>query len=143
MAISAYQNAPAFLSEPLPYFVGVTDAIKEIIPNTKSIYELFPTQQYSNLTSKKVLTYRGTISNTYLDTRNNISPDLREFNESHMISAESMHDKLFQNSSHINTLVNSYYIAGVGLCLAGGFFPSAKNEYRILLYKYILYNIQQ
>ena len=123
-AINAYVNGLDFgMAASL---IGVNSTIKTIIPNLKSIYELFPTKKWFDLTNQTLCTYKyinvGSsptgpyVAQTYADTKTYLYNTLNGGGQKPLLtSAESMHDTLFIGSRHITSYVDSYYIVGTNL----------------------------
>ena len=107
--------------------------LKPIIPNIKSVYELFPTKKWFDLTDNHFLEYttyytvpeypddgKTYVAHTYNETKEHLYRHLSNFNEYLSILAEETHNTLFVGDQHITGLVNSYYIVGTNLNTRSG-----------------------
>jgi len=94
-------------------------SLKMLLSNFQSVYELIPTKKYFSLANQHYLSYKSylygdspeTTYTTYDDSRSALQRWYGIRNNL-MNIAESFHDNLYINDSHISSLIESYYIYG-------------------------------
>lgn len=121
-AIKTYLGEDAFSKfiDVYEQLTNVLDPIQNIISNYVSIYELFPSQYYFDLTETNYILSRVTTFNwgttvsdseyeTYEDTRNFLISYFDDFDSDLLSLAEDFWDSIFINGNHISSYVDSYY----------------------------------